>query len=139
MDESVELLTGSIVTSEPESASSRSVRVGDPYLCPVFGNIKQSVGIICKKFGVSSSNDRANMFHSYMHTIVGTVQSHPDPETVGGILADEMGLGKTLTMLTAIIDSLNDGVQFSRQNCRQARANAKGTLVIVPSVRMLRL
>lgn len=72
-----------------------------------------------------------------MHTITGTVQSNPDPETVGGILADEMGLGKTLTMLTAITDGLNDGVQFSKENCGRARINAKGTLVIVPSVRML--
>jgi len=72
-----------------------------------------------------------------MHTIVGTLQSHPDPETVGGILADEMGLGKTLTILTAIIDSLNDSVWFSRGKCGRARTNAKGTLVVVPSVRML--
>jgi len=72
-----------------------------------------------------------------MHTIVGTQQSRPDPETVGGILADEMGLGKTLIMLTAIIDSLNNSVEFSRENCGRARIKAKGTLVIVPSVRML--
>jgi len=136
MDKSVEPLIESIVTSEPEPASSRSVRVGELYLCPVFGNITQSLGILCK-FGTFPSTDCANIFYSYMHTIIGTVQSQPDPETVGGILADEMGLGKTLTMLTAIIDSLTDGVQFSRENCERARIKAKGTLVIVPSVRTL--
>jgi hypothetical protein len=136
MDKSAELLTGFAVTSELESASSRSVRVGGPYICPVFGNIKQTPGILCKS-SIFPLTNRANVFYSYTHTIVGTLQSNPDAETVGGILADEMGLGKTLTMLTAIIDSINDGIEFSCENYGQARINAKGTLVIVPSVRIL--
>lgn len=60
--------------------------------------------------------------------------------SAGGILADEMGLGKTLTVLSAIVHSMNEASYF----IMPARETSPGddlarptraTLVVVPSTR----
>ena len=67
--------------------------------------------------------------------------SSPLPETFGGILADEMGLGKTLTLLSAIIGSLqwahnstNLQADESSPLTPSCKRPMKGTLIVVPSV-----
>ena len=79
---------------------------------------------------------------SYEHIIVGARMSSPLPETFGGILADEMGLGKTLTILSAIVGSLewahnstNLQVHESSPLTSSCKRPIKGTLIVVPSVR----
>ena len=60
--------------------------------------------------------------------------------TPSGLLADEMGLGKTLSMLTAIISTLDEAQRFEFAppqpivNDRLSRPT-KATLVVVPSAR----
>jgi len=59
---------------------------------------------------------------------------------LGGIIADEMGLGKSLTMLSAIVGSLENARHFAQSGSRdmrlerQQKVAAKATLVIAPSV-----
>ena len=60
-------------------------------------------------------------------------------EVTGGILGDDMGLGKTLSMLAAIVVSLDDALRFAYNSTRapiqywQDITPSKSTLVIVPS------
>ncbi|KAH8690546.1 SNF2 family N-terminal domain-containing protein [Talaromyces proteolyticus] len=79
----------------------------------------------------------------YEHKITGTRNSCEPRETIGGILADEMGLGKTLTVLSAIVGSmelaassnsvdLQSGIPFKPHGFK-----VKATLVIVPSVLLI--
>ncbi|OTA54482.1 P-loop containing nucleoside triphosphate hydrolase protein [Hypoxylon sp. EC38] len=77
--------------------------------------------------------DRRNGVPCYAHTITGDTKLVADNETVGGILADEMGLGKTLTMLASIVNSLQESRGFAAMGNSPSIANARGTLVIVPS------
>lgn len=57
----------------------------------------------------------------------------------GGILADDMGLGKTLSMLAAIVVSLDRALEYAFTSTRaptvqwQDNTPSKGTLIIVPS------
>ena len=60
--------------------------------------------------------------------------------TASGLLADAVGLGKTLTMLSAIVYSLDTAYRFSlASNARPSHDNhatpIRATLVIVPSAR----
>ena len=59
--------------------------------------------------------------------------------TASGLLADAVGLGKTLTMLSAIVYSLDTAYRFSlAPNARPSHDHAtpiRATLVIVPSAR----
>ncbi|OTA83136.1 hypothetical protein M434DRAFT_400748 [Hypoxylon sp. CO27-5] len=77
--------------------------------------------------------DRRNGVPCYAHTITRDTKLVADSETVGGILADEMGLGKTLTMLASIVNSLQESRDFAAMGNSPSTANARGTLVIVPS------
>lgn len=70
---------------------------------------------------------------SFQHKITGA-KSPTNPDTLGGILADEMGMGKTLSVLSAIIDSLDDAQVFSKSG---GQNNIMSTLIIVPSECML--
>ncbi|KAK0631419.1 SNF2 family N-terminal domain-containing protein [Immersiella caudata] len=79
--------------------------------------------------------ERVNGSNCFTHAVTSDRRSWPDSETVGGILADEMGLGKTLTMLASIVGSLPESRQFSEQS--PTGLNAKGTLVIAPSILVL--
>lgn len=74
----------------------------------------------------------------YRHNITGATNPEPD-ETRGGILADEMGLGKSLTMLAAVIASLQTASNFAASENVRTESDesptiaAKSTLIIVPS------
>lgn len=70
---------------------------------------------------------------SYQHVITGA-KSPSNPDALGGILADDMGLGKTLSVLSAIIDSMEDARVFANSG---ERNNVMSTLIIVPSECML--
>ena len=66
---------------------------------------------------------------------------HDSPRlSLGGILADVMGLGKTLTMLSAIVLSLDDANHFMLSSDNAAIGDShlyatKATIVAVPSAR----
>ncbi|KAK4166949.1 SNF2 family N-terminal domain-containing protein [Cladorrhinum sp. PSN259] len=70
----------------------------------------------------------------YQHEITGAKSPTPD-DCLGGIIADDMGLGKTLSMLSAIINSMNTANLFARHG---GDGVAKSTIVIVPSELLLR-
>jgi SWI/SNF-related matrix-associated actin-dependent regulator of chromatin subfamily A3 len=76
----------------------------------------------------------------YRHIITGAKAQSPN-DALGGILADEMGLGKSLTMLAAIVATLNDALAYTRHMAslslteRQGMTAAKSTLLVVPSAR----
>lgn len=81
-----------------------------------------------------------NSIDSYEHKITGTRNSCKPRETIGGILADEMGLGKTLTVLSAIVGSMDLAASstiaglHAEMHPRSHLPRVKATLVIVPSV-----
>ena len=76
----------------------------------------------------------------FEHQISAQRQIVPPRISAGGILADVMGLGKTLTVLSAVIHSMDEACHFvlpSREIsvdddlvCR-----TRATLVVVPSQR----
>lgn len=70
---------------------------------------------------------------SYQHTITGA-KSPSNPDVLGGILADEMGLGKTLSVLSSIVDSMDDAQAFAKSG---GGNKIMSTLIVVPSERML--
>lgn len=77
---------------------------------------------------------------SYQHVILESRISKKPDSPSGGILADDMGLGKTLSMLTAIVMSLDESRAFmyskDRVNIDSAvpySRRASSTLVIAPS------
>jgi len=63
---------------------------------------------------------------------------------MGGILADIMGLGKTLTMISAIVASLDEAANFAAAADREDNSQmelpqghkSRATLVVVTSIRM---
>ncbi|PYH65798.1 DEAD/DEAH box helicase [Aspergillus vadensis CBS 113365] len=64
-------------------------------------------------------------------------------QSTGGIIADTMGLGKTLTMLSAIVLSLEKATDFMQYTGRCLEGDhcaipTKTTLVIVPSTRIIK-
>jgi hypothetical protein len=76
---------------------------------------------------------------SHRHIISGATSKTPE-DCPGGILADDMGLGKTLSMLAAIVRTIDLATLFSSDdeitsNNTSIIHNAKSTLVIVPSER----
>ncbi|KAJ0425197.1 P-loop containing nucleoside triphosphate hydrolase protein [Aspergillus carlsbadensis] len=61
-------------------------------------------------------------------------------QALGGIIADAMGLGKTLTMISAILFSMDDAEEFMLSTDRAVNEGGfviptKSTLVVVPSTR----
>lgn len=76
----------------------------------------------------------------FEHQISGKSQSIPPRISAGGILADVMGLGKTLTVLSAIIHSLDEACHFALPSGGMSLDDhlaypTKATLVVVPSAR----
>jgi SWI/SNF-related matrix-associated actin-dependent regulator of chromatin subfamily A3 len=73
----------------------------------------------------------------YEHEITGNRTLTVPTSTGGGILADEMGLGKTLSMISAIVSSLEEASIHSQKpiapNFQSELFNSKATLVLVPS------
>ena len=73
----------------------------------------------------------------YQHVLTGIEMNHPPPSVQGGILADMMGLGKTLSILSLIVDSLEDARRWGRIPATRGpdsrvRCNGQTTLLIVP-------
>ena len=73
----------------------------------------------------------------FKHTIMGHTETRKPEEREGGILADDMGLGKTLTMLAAIVGTLQPSKLFQSQTRQNAVTPCSATLIIVPSVLVL--
>lgn len=83
---------------------------------------------------------------SYQHQILGSLRKLIAPEeSRSGLLGDVMGLGKSLTMLSAVVMSLEDARLYAKQQsilkddiCIGNVRRLKATLVIVPSARKLK-
>lgn len=76
----------------------------------------------------------------FEHQISGQSQSISPRIPAGGILADVMGLGKTLTILSAIVHSMDEACHSTMPSGETSVDNypawsTKGTLVVVPSAR----
>jgi SNF2 family DNA or RNA helicase len=85
---------------------------------------------------------------SFSHAITGDTSLSPPHEATGGIIADAMGLGKSLTVLAAIVGSLERAASFAREALHMARPGFDGasgapvngrivvktTLIVVPSI-----
>jgi SWI/SNF-related matrix-associated actin-dependent regulator of chromatin subfamily A3 len=74
----------------------------------------------------------------YRHSIHTDFRTSAYPnETRGGILADEMGLGKTLSMISAIVTSLDEAITYPEEQNDLKRHSAlhrsRATLIIAPS------
>ena len=74
----------------------------------------------------------------YRHSIRTDFRTSAYPkETRGGILADEMGLGKTLSMISAIVASLDEARSYPQEQNNpktySALHRSRATLVIAPS------
>ena len=75
-----------------------------------------------------------------MHQISGQRRYDPPSVSSGGILADVMGLGKTLTMLSAIVHSMDEAIHFEilpegGTTEDHVPLKSRATLVVVPSAR----
>lgn len=74
----------------------------------------------------------------YYNVITGNEERNKPPEVLGGILADMMGLGKTLSMLSLVIGSLDDSVEWAKQMPPASLVeaglsrNSKTTLLVSP-------
>jgi len=73
----------------------------------------------------------------YYNVLTGIETATRPRPVLGGILADMMGLGKTLSILSLIVDSLDDAAKFSklcppRSPDRFLVRNVKGTLLVCP-------
>lgn len=84
---------------------------------------------------------RRNGQRIYYNVITGQEELTKPPEVLGGILADMMGLGKTLSILSLIVGSLDDSVEWAKQMPSESDAggvqsqlvrNSKATLLISP-------
>jgi SNF2 family DNA or RNA helicase len=73
----------------------------------------------------------------YQHEIAGFRTETYPVDTRGGILADEMGLGKTLSLVSAIVTSLDEARAYPNEQETRRRAGAnwrsRATLVVAPS------
>jgi hypothetical protein len=90
-------------------------------------------------WGIKIVNGR-NVF---INRVSASVETQAPPQVYGGILADMMGLGKTLSILSLIVGSLNDSVDFAAGDLwedpgetedkrHEVKYNTKGTLLICP-------
>lgn len=83
------------------------------------------------------SKYRPNGQMIYYNVITGHETPHRPPPVWGGILADMMGLGKTLSILSLIVESLDDAKRFEtfvppRTPARLLKTNLKATLLVCP-------
>jgi SWI/SNF-related matrix-associated actin-dependent regulator of chromatin subfamily A3 len=73
----------------------------------------------------------------YRHSIHDFRTAKLPEDNRGGLLADEMGLGKTLSLISAIVTSLDDAKTYSclhqQKNRVDAGRKSRATLVIAPS------
>ena len=80
---------------------------------------------------------RPNGHVSYQNIITGVEERDRPPEVLGGILADMMGLGKTLSILSLVVGSMEEALEWAKlsllpSNGRPALRNSKTTLLIAP-------
>lgn len=82
---------------------------------------------------------RPNGQSMYFNVITGREERSRPQEARGGILADMMGLGKTLSILSLIVSSLKDALEWAKQDPPSAmedgvtlRRNSKTTLLVAP-------
>lgn len=82
---------------------------------------------------------RPNGQPMYFNVITGREERTRPPDARGGILADMMGLGKTLSILSLIVGSLDDALEWSKQPPPQAtdngttlKRNSRTTLLVAP-------
>ena len=76
----------------------------------------------------------------FEHQISGQSQYISPRISAGGILADVMGLGKTLTVLSAIVHSMDEACRFTLPSGEtpvddHLAYSTQATLVVVPSAR----
>jgi SWI/SNF-related matrix-associated actin-dependent regulator of chromatin subfamily A3 len=75
--------------------------------------------------------------YSYCHSITKSKSRTQPEEKGGGILADEMGMGKSLSILSLIVQTLEDGQKWAEKRKLEENAQVKGhtrsTLVVVSS------
>jgi SNF2 family DNA or RNA helicase len=76
---------------------------------------------------------------SYYNIITGQEERQSPPQVLGGILADMMGLGKTLSILSLVINTLEESKEWAKkdpplpQNGElRAKQNCKTTLLVSP-------
>jgi hypothetical protein len=77
---------------------------------------------------------------SFEHAISAQPRSSQPPICAGGILADVMGLGKTLTMVSAVVHSLEDAASFeymdtTAETDAHLLYSTRATLVVLPQAR----
>lgn len=74
-------------------------------------------------------------FHSYQNCISHRKEDRHPGDSRGGLLSDEMGLGKTLTMISAIVTTLDHARSLQKDDEGQERMiyQSQATLVLVPS------
>lgn len=74
----------------------------------------------------------------YYNVITGNEERNKPPEVLGGILADMMGLGKTLSMLSLVVGSLDESLEWAEQMPEKHLVgagfsrNSKTTLLVSP-------
>lgn len=102
-------------------------------------------------------NINANGQKSYYNVITGQEVHHNPPQVLGGLLADMMGLGKTLSILSLVVQTLDQSLEWAKlapgaaTNCDQGHTkkgkngqlpaceptslvqNSKATLLVSPS------
>ncbi|KIW00157.1 uncharacterized protein PV09_08333 [Verruconis gallopava] len=88
-------------------------------------------------FHLWKSNLAANGKVTYYNVITGTERTSRPPLVRGGILADMMGLGKSLSMLSLVVDSKEEAIDFSKLASHAAdnpslKASSRATLLICP-------
>lgn len=78
--------------------------------------------------------------NSYHHSVTKSKSRTRPEEKGGGILADEMGMGKSLSILSLIIETLEDGQRWAEtqrlvEEPRHVKAHTPSTLIVVSSAR----
>lgn len=74
----------------------------------------------------------------YYDVITGKEERSKPPEVLGGILADMMGLGKTLSILSLIVGTLDESLEWGNETPSHSEGashivrNSKSTLLISP-------
>lgn len=90
-----------------------------------------------QEYSLWKSKHRQNGQLIYYNVITGSETPNRPQPVWGGILADMMGLGKTLSILSLIVDSLNDAKRFGefeppRTPQKFLVTNLRATLLVCP-------
>ncbi|KAK4210366.1 SNF2 family N-terminal domain-containing protein [Rhypophila decipiens] len=130
---------------------SGHVQVDVRVITPLMRHQHEGLDFIMKRESLAMPEDRSlweplgaqDQVTGYRHAITGA-KSRTADDSPGGILADDMGLGKSLTMIAAIIGSLDRAADYASQNGNADLTDAgsispflRATLIIVPSELLL--